>query len=366
MWVRYASNSLSVYYDLEGKGNYRECFNVPNLVLPDGYYFGFSAATGGFSDYADLFGFTVEAMSPSTSSSPTASVHPSETASSETAAASSTAAAGEGSKDFDFDAYKKRFLEKLKNRQGKSTPEDVNKLRNEKPEHPTTSTNTQQQNQETSQQETVKKTTAEDKNLQDALKNVMGNQNAESEQNTRNNNNNGNNNGNGNGNIQVDLSSLTDKLNVLARTTQNVLTTSEEHTTKIASIGTILKSNMDTVSDSASKVATLQNQVTQMASDTAQLKTSVKEVVSQLISLQSEVAKLLTMADKTGAEVARLRVSHGEGISDLRQRFTKFGDDVNSGSSVGVWLFVLLLLGGGSGAGWYVYKKRRERRNPFL
>ena len=42
-----------VFHNIEGDDNWAECFNAPNIDLPTGYYFGFSAATG------DLAGLSV-------------------------------------------------------------------------------------------------------------------------------------------------------------------------------------------------------------------------------------------------------------------------------------------------------------------
>ena len=41
-----------VFHNIEGDDNWSECFNAPNVDLPTGYYFGFTAATG---DLAGLF-----------------------------------------------------------------------------------------------------------------------------------------------------------------------------------------------------------------------------------------------------------------------------------------------------------------------
>ena len=43
---------VQVFHNIEGDDNWAECFNAPNIDLPTGYYFGFSAATG---DLAGLF-----------------------------------------------------------------------------------------------------------------------------------------------------------------------------------------------------------------------------------------------------------------------------------------------------------------------
>ena len=43
---------LKVFHNINGDENWSECFNAPNVDLPTGYHFGFSAATG---DLAGLF-----------------------------------------------------------------------------------------------------------------------------------------------------------------------------------------------------------------------------------------------------------------------------------------------------------------------
>jgi len=47
---------VQVFHNIEGDDNWAECFNAPNIDLPTGYYFGFSAATG------DLAGLLVRVI----------------------------------------------------------------------------------------------------------------------------------------------------------------------------------------------------------------------------------------------------------------------------------------------------------------
>ena len=41
-----------MFHSINGDDNWSECFSAPNVDLPTGYYFGFTAATG---DLAGLF-----------------------------------------------------------------------------------------------------------------------------------------------------------------------------------------------------------------------------------------------------------------------------------------------------------------------
>ncbi|MFH4980074.1 hypothetical protein AB6A40_006783 [Gnathostoma spinigerum] len=52
--VRYVGDVLSIYTDISGKGEWKQCMNVGGVFLPSGYYFGVSAATGELSDNHDL------------------------------------------------------------------------------------------------------------------------------------------------------------------------------------------------------------------------------------------------------------------------------------------------------------------------
>lgn len=45
-----------VFHNINGDDNWSECFNAPNVDLPTGYHFGFSAATG------DLAGLSVRLL----------------------------------------------------------------------------------------------------------------------------------------------------------------------------------------------------------------------------------------------------------------------------------------------------------------
>lgn len=47
-------DTLSLFTDITGKGEWRQCMSVDNVQLPTGYYFGMSAATGDLSG-KDLF-----------------------------------------------------------------------------------------------------------------------------------------------------------------------------------------------------------------------------------------------------------------------------------------------------------------------
>ncbi|XP_041371242.1 vesicular integral-membrane protein VIP36-like [Gigantopelta aegis] len=52
--IRYQSNILKVSLDIDNKNGWKECFTVPNVKLPIGYYFGVSAATGELADNHDI------------------------------------------------------------------------------------------------------------------------------------------------------------------------------------------------------------------------------------------------------------------------------------------------------------------------
>ncbi|CAG0897087.1 unnamed protein product [Cyprideis torosa] len=52
--VRYEKDVLTVFTDVEGKRRWQECFKVPDVILPTGYYLGLTAATGDLSDHHDV------------------------------------------------------------------------------------------------------------------------------------------------------------------------------------------------------------------------------------------------------------------------------------------------------------------------
>ncbi|XP_014242344.1 vesicular integral-membrane protein VIP36 [Cimex lectularius] len=52
--IRYEKDTLTVMTDVDNKGEFKECFKVPGVKLPTGYYFGVSAATGELSDNHDI------------------------------------------------------------------------------------------------------------------------------------------------------------------------------------------------------------------------------------------------------------------------------------------------------------------------
>ena len=56
MAVRYEDDRLTVSVDLDNKRAWTPCFTIPNVKLPTGYYFGFSATTGDLSDAHDIIG----------------------------------------------------------------------------------------------------------------------------------------------------------------------------------------------------------------------------------------------------------------------------------------------------------------------
>ena len=53
---RYEGNKLTVSHDVDNKRTWKACFTVDGVVLPTGYYFGVSAATGDLSDNHDVTG----------------------------------------------------------------------------------------------------------------------------------------------------------------------------------------------------------------------------------------------------------------------------------------------------------------------
>ncbi|KAK6633074.1 hypothetical protein RUM43_012817 [Polyplax serrata] len=52
--IRYERNTLTVSTDFENKAAWKVCFQSKGVILPTGYYFGVSAATGDLSDNHDL------------------------------------------------------------------------------------------------------------------------------------------------------------------------------------------------------------------------------------------------------------------------------------------------------------------------
>lgn len=52
--IRYKHDTLTVSIDIDNKRAFKECFTVGGVILPTGYYFGVSAATGDLSDAHDL------------------------------------------------------------------------------------------------------------------------------------------------------------------------------------------------------------------------------------------------------------------------------------------------------------------------
>lgn len=54
LMVRYKDDVLTVETDIEGRGEWKECFSVAGVRLPTGYFLGVSAATGDLSDNHDV------------------------------------------------------------------------------------------------------------------------------------------------------------------------------------------------------------------------------------------------------------------------------------------------------------------------
>lgn len=52
--VRYYNDTLSLRMDVDGNGEWTECFTVDDVFLPTGLYLGITAATGELSDNHDL------------------------------------------------------------------------------------------------------------------------------------------------------------------------------------------------------------------------------------------------------------------------------------------------------------------------
>ena len=81
--VKYQDNTLTVQMDVEGKGEWRNCFSVGGVKLPTGLHIGLSAATGELSDNHDIISIRTYELEPSTSTAnedrsliiPSAEVH---------------------------------------------------------------------------------------------------------------------------------------------------------------------------------------------------------------------------------------------------------------------------------------------------
>jgi mannose-binding lectin 2 len=57
--IMYADRTLSVQLDVDGNFEWQECFNVADVDLPAGYFFGASAATGELADNHDIISVKV-------------------------------------------------------------------------------------------------------------------------------------------------------------------------------------------------------------------------------------------------------------------------------------------------------------------
>ncbi|KAJ8414094.1 hypothetical protein AAFF_G00066920 [Aldrovandia affinis] len=54
LMVRYVRRRLTVMVNIDGKQDWRDCFDMPGVRLPQGYFFGASSVTGDLSDNHDL------------------------------------------------------------------------------------------------------------------------------------------------------------------------------------------------------------------------------------------------------------------------------------------------------------------------
>ncbi|XP_032808403.1 vesicular integral-membrane protein VIP36-like isoform X1 [Petromyzon marinus] len=61
--VRYSAQRLTIKVDVDDKGEWRDCVDVPGVRLPTGYYFGASSATGDLSDNHDIVSMKVYELS---------------------------------------------------------------------------------------------------------------------------------------------------------------------------------------------------------------------------------------------------------------------------------------------------------------
>ena len=59
-----AKGSLKVSYDVKNNNYFQHCFEVSNLQLPNGYFFGVTAHTGDVADNHDIYHFHTRLLSP--------------------------------------------------------------------------------------------------------------------------------------------------------------------------------------------------------------------------------------------------------------------------------------------------------------
>lgn len=57
--LRYLYDQLTVFLDVDGEGSWRQCVHLEEVLLPPGYYFGVSAATGDLHDRHDVMSLRV-------------------------------------------------------------------------------------------------------------------------------------------------------------------------------------------------------------------------------------------------------------------------------------------------------------------
>ncbi|RXG68865.1 Vesicular integral-membrane protein VIP36 [Armadillidium vulgare] len=52
--IKYFKDVLTISTNIDNSGEFKECFSVQGVILPTGYYFGVSAATGALTDNHDI------------------------------------------------------------------------------------------------------------------------------------------------------------------------------------------------------------------------------------------------------------------------------------------------------------------------
>ncbi|XP_043219096.1 vesicular integral-membrane protein VIP36-like [Amphibalanus amphitrite] len=57
--IKYADDTVTVYTDVENRRAWSQCLTAPGIILPTGYYFGITAATGDLTDTHEIYSVRV-------------------------------------------------------------------------------------------------------------------------------------------------------------------------------------------------------------------------------------------------------------------------------------------------------------------
>ncbi|KAL9644953.1 hypothetical protein ABK040_004446 [Willaertia magna] len=341
--VRYFKKTLTVTLDTTASGHFAKCFEINNLDLPAGYYFGLTAATGGLADNHDVLSFISYDLDPSHQNKEE-EVH--------------RDAKNRGW----YDPYEefKEYLEKQNNEQQNNNEENNN---HEEQQHHEDNLREQIETELKNKKENKEQVDEEERKFFEQLKEKMKHPSDEEKPNKQNQPQQQQN------TQQPAVQERDGTITFNSQTGLLILEALEEVAKSVKKSST--KNDIINILEFVNEVSKKQEQVQQQFQHFSD---NVKRDVNQMLddlkrdteALNVQLRRLDSLLTNVYNDVGEIQKTHGDIRQGISQQSQTIGEiQKSSGSGVGTWLIVFILFQVAFAAGFIYYKKYQETKSKF-